>query len=234
LPAGVDKITLAQISDLHLSVVSGTVILEKIIREVEKAGPDLIVSTGDLLDGVVNHVDHLAGKLKGLHARLGKFAVIGNHESYGGLKHALKFTEDSGFTLLRDRGLTVEGVINIAGVDDLAEYKNGEKREARLPEREMLSGLPAGKFTLLLKHRTNVDGASLGLFDLQLSGHTHKGQIFPINLLTPFIFYHHAGLKRLPKGSLLYVSRGAGTSGPPVRLLSPPELTIVEIVSEKV
>jgi hypothetical protein len=78
-----------------------------------------------------------------------------------------------------------------------------------------------------------VDNNSLGLFDLQLSGHTHKGQIFPINLITTVLFHHHAGYIKLPKGSAIYVSRGAGAAGPPIRFLSPPEIAIIEVVSVK-
>ncbi|RJQ50046.1 MAG: metallophosphoesterase [Nitrospiraceae bacterium] len=233
LPAGTDRITLAQVSDLHLGIIAGDRTLNKVIREIGNARPDLIVSTGDLLDGAVTHIDYMAQRLKDMSAPLGKFAVIGNHEFYGGLKHAVRFIQDAGFILLRNRGVNVNGTINIAGVDDMGDMDEGLRENIKsAPEREMLAGLSPGIFTILLKHRSVVDRNSLGLFDLQLSGHTHKGQIFPINLLTWFIFEHHAGFRDLGKGSALYVSRGAGTAGPPVRFLSPPELTIIEIVNE--
>jgi predicted MPP superfamily phosphohydrolase len=95
----------------------------------------------------------------------------------------------------------------------------------------VLAGLPAGLFILLLKHRSDVEEDSLGLFDLQLSGHTHKGQIFPMHLATMFLFKHHTGFIELSKGSAIYVSRGTGTAGPPVRFLSAPEVTIIDIVA---
>ena len=94
----------------------------------------------------------------------------------------------------------------------------------------MLSGLPDGLFTLLLKHRSDVEKDSIGRFDLQLSGHTHSGQIFPMHLAVMFLFQHHTGFTKLPEGSAIYVSRGAGTAGPPVRFLSTPEITIIDIV----
>jgi len=233
LPSGIDRITVAQIADLHLGIIAGDKTLNKVIKEIGNARPDLIVSTGDLLDSSVNYIDYLSEKLKDINAPLGKFAVIGNHEFYGGLKHAVKFIEDSGFILLRNYGENVRGIINIAGVDDLGDTGNGLGENAKSSsEREILAGLPPDIFTILLKHRSDVNNDSLGFFDLQLSGHTHKGQIFPINLLTCFIFEHHAGFKNLEKGAAIYVSRGAGTAGPPVRFLSPPELTIIEIVKE--
>ncbi len=232
LPRGVDKVTVAQISDLHLGIIVKDKTLGRVIKAVESFEPDIIVSTGDLVDGVVRYINHYADRLKKLQARYGKFAVTGNHEAYGGLKQALKFTEDSGFTILRGEAVTVEGILNIAGVDDLADVKKKRGGDV-MTEREILDGLPRELFTLLLKHRADVDRGSLSLFDLQLSGHTHKGQMFPVSLFTMFIFKHHSGYTKLPKGSDLYISRGAGTGGPPVRLLSKPEIAIIDIVSEK-
>jgi predicted MPP superfamily phosphohydrolase len=233
LPPGIDRITVAQVADLHLGIIVGDKTLNKVIKEIGDAKPDLIVSTGDLLDSMVQHIDHLSEKLKGISAPLGKFAVTGNHEFYGGLRHAVKFIEDSGFIMLRNSGVNARETINIAGVEDLGDTGDGLSDNIKnTPEREILASLPPGYFTILLKHRSEVDNQSLGLFDLQLSGHTHKGQIFPINLFTCFIFEHHTGFKNFEKGSALYVSRGAGTAGPPVRFLSPPELTIIEIVKE--
>jgi hypothetical protein len=98
------------------------------------------------------------------------------------------------------------------------------------PEHDVLSAQPRENFTVLLKHRPDIDPESLGLFDLQLSGHTHKGQIFPFNLLTWFFYRQRAGqLTRLDSG-LLYLSPGTGTWGPPIRFLAPPEVTIIDLV----
>jgi predicted MPP superfamily phosphohydrolase len=233
LPKEAGSIRIAQISDLHLSVTVGEHVIDKIIKITEREKPDIIVSTGDLVDGIVRHVDYLSGRLRKLNARYGKFAVTGNHEFYGGLRHTVKFTEDSGFTVLRDGGVTVENIVNIAGMDFTGSETTGYRSDApRQDEREILSKLQPGLFTLLLKHRSDVTEDSLGLFDLQLSGHSHKGQIFPVNLATMFLFSYHTGFTKLPKGSAIYTSRGTGTAGPPVRFLSTPEITIIDIVSE--
>lgn len=232
LPGGTDKVRIAQISDLHLGVIVRDKTLDRVIKKIEKEKPDLIVSTGDLVDGITSHIDHLAGRLINLQARLGKYAVMGNHEVYGGMKNTVKFIIDSGFILLRGDGVTVENTINIAGMDFTGgEARRYSKKSPQKKEQEILSKLPSGLFTLLLKHRSDVEDDSLGLFDLQLSGHTHKGQIFPMNLATMLLFQYHTGLTELPKGSKIYVSRGTGTSGPPVRFLSTPEITIIDIVS---
>jgi len=105
-------------------------------------------------------------------------------------------------------------------------------------EKKLLSDIPHEKFTLLLKHRPIINKSSIGLFDLQLSGHTHKGQIFPFTLLTGLYYNNNtyaflSGLKIFNGNSYLYVSRGAGTWGPPMRFLSPPEVTIIDVVYRK-
>ncbi len=115
-------------------------------------------------------------------------------------------------------------------MDDATGKHYGIWRE--VSEAALLSRFPREKFTLLLKHRPQVDKDALGLFDLQLSGHAHKGQIFPFSLITMLYYPTHAGLLKLDKNSWLYVSRGSGTWGPPIRFLSPPEVTLIELVYE--
>jgi predicted MPP superfamily phosphohydrolase len=230
LPEGVKKLTIAQISDVHLGFMVRDKMLDRIINNILPEKPDLIVSTGDLIDGGTKSIRHFAEKLKWANARLGKFAVIGNHEFYSGIRNSVQFLEDSGFAILRGRGVTVDGVINIAGVDDAEGRRKNITSES---EREMLSKMPSRLFTLLLKHKPDVEKDALGLFDLQLSGHTHKGQIFPIDLVVRLFFYPHHSFKRLPKGSAINVSGGAGTAGPPIRLFSQPEITIIELLNDR-
>jgi len=119
----------------------------------------------------------------------------------------------------------------IAGMDDLT--ANRYDLHGDFFEHQMLSRIPEDRFVLLLKHRPLLNETSQGLFDLQLSGHTHKGQIFPFSLLTRLFYHIHPGLTRLREGSFAYVSRGSGTWGPPVRFLSPPEVTLIEIVKAR-
>ena len=235
LPEGVNKLTIVQLSDLHLGIIVRDKMLDKALKIVKDAEPDIIVSTGDLLDGVINNIDYLSDRLRAVDARLGKFAVTGNHEFYGGIRHAVDFTQNAGFTVLRGSGVTVQNMINIAGVDDpAAKYMKSEgTNTADITEKEVLSKLPSRFFTLFLKHRPEVDKDAVGFFDLQLSGHAHKGQIFPIGIFTKFHFRVHEGYAMLQKGSAIYVSRGAGTAGPPVRLFAPPEVAVIEIVAKK-
>lgn len=226
IPGSIGTIKVVQISDLHIGLIVRTQRIRLIAGIIKREAPDLLVSTGDLVDAQTDDIDAIAGLLNEIKPRYGKYAITGNHEFYAGLEHSLNFTKGIGFTVLRKEGLTIEGCFNIAGVDDpsAAYYNIPVDGEALL-----LSGLPRDKFTILLKHRPLIDNRSVGLFDLQLSGHTHKGQIFPFNLVTRAFYHVHAGTYNAGRGSLMYVSRGTGTWGPPIRFLSPPEVTVIEL-----
>jgi uncharacterized protein len=228
IPASPGRLRIVQISDVHLGLIVREGRLRRILAKIEEAHPDILVSTGDLVDGQLNHITKEAAMLAGITPALGKFAITGNHEFYAGLQNALDFTSQAGFIMLRQQG-TGRGGVNFVGVDDHA--LNGRGTGAA-PSREsdILLAQPSHSFTILLKHRPVIDPGSLGHFDLQLSGHTHKGQIFPFNLLTWLAFPHRSGhLIRLDRG-LLYVSRGTGTWGPPIRFLAPPEVTIIDLI----
>ncbi|GBE40707.1 putative metallophosphoesterase [bacterium BMS3Bbin09] len=230
LPYGVERIRIAQISDLHLGIILGDGMVKNVIQKIANEAPDIIVSTGDLIDGTIRHIEHLPERLKELYAPLGKFAIMGNHEIYGDKSLTIKFIKDSGFRLLRNESVTAGDVINIAGMDFTGGEVAAHENAGHKLEHEVLAGLQEGLFTLMLKHKSDVNDESLGLFDLQLSGHTHGGQIFPMNLATMFIFSYHSGFVKLAKGSAIYTSRGTGTAGPPIRFLSRPEITIIDIV----
>jgi hypothetical protein len=231
IPRETGKLTIAQISDLHLGLIVREDRLKRILEEVKKANPDIVVSTGDLVDEQINHLTGCAELLREIRPRHGKFAIAGNHEFYAGLSHALQFIQDAGFSLLRGEGITVAGTINIAGVDDdQAGKRLGLMKEVSEPW--LLSRLPREHFTILLKHQPRVEKGSSGLFDLQLSGHTHKGQFFPFNIFTHYIYPVDSGFVNLGNNAYLNVNRGAGTWGPPIRLLSPPEVTIIELIHE--
>jgi len=227
LPEGMETLRIVQISDVHLGLIVREGRLRKIIDEVKKAKPDVLVCTGDLLDGQTDSLSHLTGMFKEVEPRFGKFAITGNHEFYAGLSNFIAFAGEAGFKVLRGDAAGTEKVINIAGVDDIAGKPFGEYRA--VAEKDLLGKLDHKVFTLLLKHRPVVDPSAVGLFDLMLSGHTHKGQIYPFIYVTRVFFPFAAGRFDLGKGSQLHVSRGTGTWGPPIRFVSPPEVTLIEV-----
>ncbi|MFO7556793.1 MAG: metallophosphoesterase [Desulfobacterales bacterium] len=231
IPEKIGRFRVVQISDIHLGLIVGKSRLERILRKVKDARPDILVSTGDLVDGQLDDLEILTDMFQNIPAPYGKFAITGNHEFYAGLDRALAFTEKAGFTILRGEGLTVSDLLNVAGVDDPAGKRYAPDRAAS--EKALLEKMPREKFTLFLKHQPVISNESLGRFDLQLSGHTHKGQIFPFNLVTKLFYRMHTGLSKVNGNTLLYVSRGTGTWGPPVRFLSPPEVTVIDITYER-
>ena len=222
------KLRIVQISDVHLGLIVGRDRLERILAKVRAAAPDILVSTGDLVDGQADHLAAAVEMLRAVPAKYGKFAVTGNHEFYAGLPYSLSITKKAGFSMLRGRGVEIPGVIAIFGVDDPAGKSFGLAK--LVPEKGLLSSSSRKIFTLLLKHRPVVDKNALGLFDLQLSGHIHGGQIFPFRYATELVSPYCTGFFTLPGGGHLYVSRGSGTWGPPIRFLAPPEVTIIDLV----
>jgi hypothetical protein len=222
LPAGVDRLRILQITDIHLGIINRAVFLKKIMDRVEEEKPDLLVCTGDLVDGSMTNLMHLSDLMGSLDPPYGKFAVTGNHEYYAGLDHALDFMKKAGFQVLRQEVRTVHNTIHVAGVDDGGRY-------TKVHSEETLRAVKDDLFTLYLVHRPDLSKASTGLYDLQLCGHTHNGQIFPFNYLVATQFPLLKGLHRLGERSRIYISRGTGTWGPPIRFLSPPEITVIEI-----
>jgi uncharacterized protein len=231
LPPGIDRIRITQISDAHIGLIIRGDRLDRVLQKVKESNPDILISTGDLLDGQLDGVSDLTEAFQTIKPRLGKYAVVGNHEYIAGIDRALEFTERAGFKILRQSGVNINNIITLVGVDDPAmERITANKLPAEKP---LLSQFSRDRFIVLLKHRPEVNKDSAGMFDLQLSGHTHKGQIFPFSIATHYFYSKSdSGLLNV-NGSLRYVSRGAGTAGPPLRFLAPPEVTVIDIVRKK-
>jgi predicted MPP superfamily phosphohydrolase len=229
-PKVTKPVKIAQISDVHLGLIIRETRLRRILEKVTAEEPDMLVATGDLVDGQINSLPGLAELFQKVEPPLGKYAVMGNHEFYAGHRQSLGFIERAGFKILRGKAVSAGG-LTVAGVDDPTGMRFGNP--GNVSAAAVLEPLPREGFTLLLKHRPVVDGESAGLFDLQLSGHTHRGQIFPFVLAVRAFYPRVNGLHDAGGGSRLYVSRGTGTWGPPVRVFSPPEVTIIELRPER-
>jgi hypothetical protein len=202
LPAPVKRLRIVQISDLHLGLLHRDEALAPVAAKINELGPDLLVATGDVVDAQISHLDDLSNLWRSIDPPLGKYAVTGNHEVYAGLEQSLAFLERSGFTVLRNESATLQNTLTLVGVDDPA-AGTPKKDEASL-----LKSVEGNLFTILLKHRPVPGEDSEKLFDLQLSGHAHRGQIFPFNFLTGLEYPMQDGLYRLSGGSHLYASRG--------------------------
>ncbi len=228
LPNG-GKIRIVQISDVHVGLIVREKRLQTLIDKIKEAKPDILISTGDLLDGELNNVQSLTDLFQQINPPFGKYAIPGNHEYYAGIDKAIQFTRHAGFDVLRDETRDVAG-IKIIGFDDITGRRGITFKENHRSIREILS-TPDDKFILLLRHQPYVNKADN--FNLQLSGHTHNGQIFPFRYITRLFFKDNYGYYELDKNKKLYVSGGAGTWGPPVRVFAPPEITVIDLIGHK-
>jgi predicted MPP superfamily phosphohydrolase len=226
LPPDIDGLRIVQISDIHFSATNSTRLARKIVKIIKDLNPDILVSTGDLIDRDLYDKGKVAAFFRDIQVPYGKYAVTGNHEWYTGIEEAVAFTEEAGFRMLRNEGITAGDVVNIAGVDDPTSKQFGFA--APVSEDEILKKVSNNKkITILLKHQPRINQKNPAVFDLQLSGHTHKGQIFPFGLISARFFPYHSGLFKVGKQAYLYVTNGTGTWGPPVRFLAPPEITLI-------
>jgi len=226
LPGGRTELKLVQLSDLHLGTLLGERWLGKRVAEVNALAPDLVVVTGDLVDGEVGAVESLAPALLRLRAPLGVWGVTGNHEYYAGLDRCLAVYESAGIRTLRDGWAEAAPGLVLAGVDDLT-----ARRQLGLDGRTLdraFAGIPKGAVVILLSHSPLLvrDAAARGA-RLMLSGHTHGGQLWPFTFLSSIPYPFQAGRYEVD-GMTLAVSRGTGTWGPPMRLFFRSE--IVEII----
>jgi predicted MPP superfamily phosphohydrolase len=221
---------IVQISDLHLDVLSDETRVRRMVEVIQSIDPDVVVSTGDLIDLGPDRLAGFADLFRKLNPRFGKFAVTGNHEAYVGRDRSSAMAEISGFQMLSYQKASLDGVIHLVGVDDPAVHRRVTMDGPA--EQAVLQRTPKEDFTVLLKHQPRVNEASVPWFDLQLSGHTHGGQIFPFHWLTRLAYPAKTGLSQVGDRTWLYVSRGTGTWGPPIRFLAPPEVTVFELQPE--
>ena len=230
LPTGFDGARVAVISDLHVGPIRDGAFTRTVVDRVMAQSPDLIVLTGDLTDGTVAHVGKDLDPLRELSAPLGVFAVSGNHEFYadnGG--RWFDYWTRLGLRPLLNERVAIDrngSTIDLAGIHDRTAPPPYEPDLARA-----LAGADPSRFVLLAAHEPRqAQGASDAGVDLQVSGHTHAGQIWPLRYLVPLQQPTVEGLDRVGN-TTVYTTRGAGAWGPPVRVAAPPEITILELAS---
>ena len=228
-PAGVmNRINIVLASDLHLGTLVNRGRLEAIVATVNALHPDLVLLAGDVFDEDISALQEqdMAGALARLKARLGVFAVPGNHEYYSGVDRALGYLRGAGITVLRDSVALVKGMFYVAGRDDRTLEQFGGKRKALA---ELLQGVDPSLPLILMDHQPfHLEEAQQAGVDLQVSGHTHHGQLIPFNWITRAVYELSWGYLR--KGNThYYVSCGVGTWGPPVRIGSRPEIVQIEL-----
>ena len=220
----VRSLSVAVASDIHLGTIVCKARLERIVRDINALEPDLVLLPGDVVDEDLGPVvkQNLGETLQKIRARYGVFAVTGNHEYIGGVEAACKYLGDHGVILLRDSSVRIAGSIYIVGREDRAigQFTRGRRK----PLEELLSGIDKSNPVILMDHQPfTLEEAERSHVDLQLSGHTHHGQLWPFNFITRKVYEVSWGYKK-KGGTHVYVSSGVGTWGPPVRTGNRPEI----------
>jgi len=226
LPAALSGTRIVQLSDVHVGPTIHRDFIETIVEQCNALTPDLVVITGDLVDGSVEELREHTAPLANLRAKYGVFFVTGNHEYYSGAEEWCAELERLGVRVLRNERVSIgsdAASFDLAGVDDHSAKRFGGGHGEDLPK--ALQGRDLSRELVLLAHqpRTIFEAQTHGV-GLQLSGHTHGGQLWPwtylVRLQQPVV----AGLARFGE-SLVYVSRGTGYWGPPMRLGAPSEIS---------
>jgi hypothetical protein len=233
LPESLGGTTIAQISDLHVGVTIGRDYVEDVVRRVNALEPDIIAITGDLVDGDATHLRQPIAPIAELKARHGVFFVTGNHEYYSGVEVWLKHLKAMGIRVLRNECETIgtgEASFCLAGVDDSSVRAFAEGHGADVGR--ALRGVDPDQEIVLLAHQPReIFAAAEHGVGLQLSGHTHGGQMWPFTWFVHLIQPYVAGLAR--HGSTqIYVSSGTGHWGPPMRLGTTSEITLIELLRD--
>ncbi len=219
----------AQISDVHLGLSLGTPWLAALVDRLNALEPDIVVLTGDILDGEFPDDAGAARELSRLAAPDGVFAVSGNHEFYAGIGRFLKLMEASGIPVLANEARVLPSGLQVAGIHDPT--AGGDPgRGVHCDLGRALSGIDSSRPSVLLAHQPRGLGpAAARRVDLVLSGHTHAGQIFPFRALVRLVFRHVRGLHRLGPDTELIVCSGTGFWGPPMRVGTRSEIVLVEM-----
>ncbi|MFH8488171.1 metallophosphoesterase [Streptomyces longisporoflavus] len=228
LPRGAHGFRIAVVSDIHLGPILGRGFTQRVVDTINDTQPDLIAVVGDLVDGSVEDLGPAAAPLAQLRARHGTYFVTGNHEYFSGAAQWVDHVRELGLRPLENARTELPG-FDLAGVDDVAGESEGHGPDFV----KALGDRDRSRASVLLAHQPVVihDAVKHGV-DLQLSGHTHGGQLWPGNFIADLANPTLAGLERYGD-TQLYVTRGAGAWGPPVRVGAPSDVTVVELASRQ-
>lgn len=227
LPSALSGLSVVQFSDVHVGPLLQTKFIETLVEQANRQRPDLVVITGDLVDGSLAELKEHVQALGRLKSRFGTYFVTGNHEYYSGVDAWLPELRRLGIRVLRNERVVLGDAgasIDLAGVDDSSAGRFGQGHGADVGR--ATAGRDRERELLLLAHQPKaiVDAAAAGV-GLQLSGHTHGGQIWPFNHVVGLVQPYVAGLYQHDPTTQIYVSRGTGFWGPPMRLAAPAEIT---------
>ncbi|NUR46893.1 MAG: metallophosphoesterase [Hamadaea sp.] len=225
LPRAMDGYRVALVSDIHLGPLAGRKHTERIVEIINGLDADIVTVVGDLVDGTVAQLGDDAAPLRMVRSKHGAYFVTGNHEYYSGYEEWIQEVTELGLKPLRNERVALPGGLDLAGVNDVtgAGFDDGPDFAKALDGRD-----PAKPVVLLAHQPIQVHDAAKHGVDLQLSGHTHGGQMAPFNLAVKLQQPVVSDYDTID-GTQIYVTNGAGFWGPPVRVGAPPDITLVEL-----
>lgn len=227
--SGDKQLRIVMASDIHMGTLIARHKTDNLVRTINSLHPDIILFAGDVVDEDLTPVikNNLGANLLQLKAKLGVYAIPGNHEYIGGAEPAVKYLTEHGVKVLRDTAVLIDQRFWLAGRDDRDKGRFSGKVRKELGE--VLKDIDFQYPVILMDHQPfDLDKTVAAGVDLQLSGHTHHGQLWPLNYITSAIYEVSSGYKQ--KGNThFYVSNGFGTWGPPVRLGNRPEIVMINV-----
>lgn len=218
---------IVQLSDLHIGAIYGRRFLGGVVEQVNSVNPDLVAITGDLIDGM-DGIEPIPGLLNQIKSKNGVYFVTGNHETYFGLDKTFAVLAQTNANVLDNKTVNIGG-LQIVGVSYPANRDFDGRQDIK---KAILSqkGFVPGEPTVLLYHApTNIQGAKNAGVNLQLSGHTHYGQIFPFMFITKLIYGDYDYGLRAEGDYNIYTTNGVGTWGPPMRTFNTPEIVVITL-----
>lgn len=229
IPAG-SELRAVLISDIHLGIINRSNRLENLVKKINELRPDVVFFAGDIVDEGVSQEEEekMVDLLRKIQSPLGLYACPGNHEYYGGFERNISYLEKAGVKVLLDQAVRVDSWFYVIGRKDWAALRSGQKRLS-LTEIMDRHGVDRAWPVVVLDHQPLYlsEAAEAGV-DLQLSGHTHAGQLFPLDIINRFVYEKNWGY--LKKGTThFYVSSGSGTWGPAVRTGSRSEIILLRL-----
>jgi len=240
LPPGLDGLKIAQLSDMHVDSAYKLGQFSAVVDLVNARKPDLVLVTGDLVDPGLTCSTRLGELVRKLKPRLGVYGVFGNHEYYYGYEKSLACYKEFGIKLLMNESVDLadpepfpkgtKGAtgLRLIGLGDIMTEKMTEKAVGDILEKNRKAGI-----SILMSHQPIMLELMSETGDyIGFSGHTHRGQIFPFHIFTRMVYKHFYGLYRL-KNSFFYVTSGAGTWGPPLRLFAPSEIPVITLTRDR-
>ncbi|MCX7984288.1 MAG: metallophosphoesterase [Bacteroidetes bacterium] len=228
------KCTIVAVSDLHLGTMVCNSHLDRIVEQINALYPDIVLFVGDILDEDLEPVirNNFGETLTKLRSRYGVYGITGNHEYFGGVENAIRYLENHGVKMLRDTAISVDNGLVLVGREDVTSHRfTGRKRKSL---RELLTDTTNTGPIVVLDHQPVALAEARSMeIDLQISGHTHHGQLFPFNFFASAVYEVSWGYQQQGK-THIYVSCGVGTWGPPLRSGNRPEIVHITLLgSEK-